>query len=396
MVSDLVNLERIIPLNLSQVKRLYDHREIVLNEAVTLVNNWRYNDMWLCFKREDLSTKKVDYVYSKASKRGNDVYRWRVKNRHKVILDFCEENSDINYVISDDDLGFSSSVLKFTLTADPKRFNLRDFNRSECSYYLDLFIKRLRNKYHLVLVSPARSFEVSENGYLHVNVIVYFPKMKFPIYLHKSKKTKDNYSWRLRDYPLKNEISAMWECGFVDIRAVSDTHDLLEYCLKYHIKYFNKPEYKKKQSFTLSVLSLYNKRSISIPDKFVKPIISYSCSLKGFVDYRLDKYMHNSLNSDVKNYAFSFICIKNEFDIDFKPDLWHFVDSRPPDLVDLDLCFNVYSDMFEFIPSPELLVCDDGWRHPLNSSSLRITKCPKHRLLGNSLRYRHLREQYEH
>jgi hypothetical protein len=258
--SDLGFDEGFIPFGLGSVRRLYRTRRISFSSSVDLITRWRDNTSYLCFKRQDLKDDNVDYVHMKASKRGNDVYRWRVYCRHKDILDFCQDNEDFKY-IRDSDNGFVSNVLKFTLTVSEKDFDFNDFNKNLCSRFYDKFRKRVENNFGSIDIS--RSYEVSENGLLHVNVVIVFQDQDFPVYRHVSK-IDGSVSWRLRDRSLKNKFNDLWDPGFVDVRSVLDNHDLLEYVLKYHIKYFTKPDCRRKQELTLSVLSLFNKRCCSM------------------------------------------------------------------------------------------------------------------------------------
>ncbi|GAI40306.1 unnamed protein product, partial [marine sediment metagenome] len=245
-----------------------------------LKEHWE-TDGYLYFEydKDDGST---GYLKSKASIRGNNVYRARVWNRHRDLLTFCEVNKGISYIIPDDH-GHHANILKFVLTVNPGGWNRDDFNSFYSTYFYDLFIKRIRNEYPGVVV--ARSFEVSTKkarGYLHFNVIAIFPDHEFAIYEHTSRKRKHLNgepikSWRLQYYYEYKALEAgdpgnskeffndMWDCGNVDVRAVTGPGDLAEYCLKYHIKYFTAPEYAKTQDLTLATLSLYDKRAFSFP-----------------------------------------------------------------------------------------------------------------------------------
>jgi hypothetical protein len=295
-----------------------------------------------------------------ASKRGNDYYRYRVYSRHNKIIDFCN-NTKLDYVYRRGSK-FLTKILKFTLTVDISKYDLNNFNKKTCSYEYDLFIKRLKNIDKSVKI--ARSYEVftdKAKGFLHVNVVAFFPNNEFEVYIHKSKKHLTAagdpiYSYRLRTYEDKTKLSDLWRCGFADIRAVEDSNDLIEYCLKYHIKYFSNPYHQKKQFFTLSTLSLFNKRGFSVPDGFVNSILSYS----PVGSVRLDKYMHNSPQSelcgDLSPFNYKFLGILDGY---FDQD-WFFTLADPPP--ELTMLTHFTTSSYIDVPQIALRDTDDGFR----------------------------------
>lgn len=304
----------------------YFSNDCTLDEACHSISLWRNDNIYLCFRGET-PKKEIKYFYQKASKRGNDVYRWRVKNRFKKILDFSEENKDLSFIEKSEDGRFSSHLLKLTLTVNPSNYSLNDFNARICSKELDRQIKRIRNVYPNVKVS--RTYEVftdKAKGFLHVNLMLFFPTYSFLVFLYVNK--RNERSWRLKNLKDKTFFQNSWRCGFVDVRAVSTANDLLEYCLKYHIKYFKNVKAKGNQDLTLSVLTLFNKRAFSIPDSFTNAIISYSHSLSADIDSsRLDTIMHNSLG---ENCSFQFLGVIHESELNFTPEGWFFVRGEPP------------------------------------------------------------------
>jgi hypothetical protein len=327
--------------SVSNARKEYFSNRCSLDEACHSISVWRGNNMYLCFRGET-PNDEVKYYYQKASKRGNDVYRWRVKNRFKKILDFSEENKDLSFIEESKDGYFCSHLKEQTLTVDPGKYSLNDFNSRICSKELDRQIKRIRNVYPDVKVS--RTYEVFTNkakGFLHVN-------------------QKNERLWRLRNYKDKVFFQSSWGCGFVDVRAVSTAQDLLEYCLKYHIKYFKNVKAKGNQDLTLSVLTLFNKRAFSISDSFTDAIISYSHSLGVSGDSsRLDTIMHNSLG---ENCSFQFLGVVHESELNFTPEGWFFVRDEPPP--SLSKYQNPASGQIVTKVYVTLLRKDTGWRMP--------------------------------
>ncbi len=353
--------------SVGNARKEYFSKRCSLDDACHSISIWRDNDMYLCFRGET-SNHEMKYYYQKASKRGNDVYRWRVKNRFRKILDFAEENKGLSFIEKSNDGCYCSHVFKLTLTVNPTRYSLDDFNSQLCSKELDRQIKRIRNIYPDVKVS--RTYEVftdKAKGFLHVNQVFFFPSNSFPVFLYVNKRNKR--SWRLKNHEDKLFFQDSWSCGFVDIRAVSNAQDLLEYCLKYHVKYFKNMRAKGNQDLTLSVLSLFNKRAFSIPDSFTDSIITYAQSL-GVTggSSRLDTVLHNSLDESV---VFQFLGVIRESELDFMPEGWFFVrDDPPPALLKYQdpESGKVVSKVYV-----SLLRRDSGWRMPKRVvSNLRV------------------------
>jgi len=359
----------VLPYPLRSTQRSYFSGRIGFDRAVDSINLRRCIPSFLFYNVDDPEVGRY-CVKSKASFRGNDVYRARVWNRHKELLTFCELNKDISFINWVPDSGFNSSVFKFTLTVDPGGWDRDVYNKFYSQYFYDLFIKRIRNLYPSVVV--ARSTEVSTKrarGYVHFNVVAVFPDDCFPVFLHTSKQVKNCYgeyvkSWRLRDYDMKTFFGDLWDPGFVDVRSVKDTNDLAEYTLKYHLKYFRNDKNRATQDLTLSTLSLYDKRAFSFPREsvargcsdFCETVIDYTVGLdkKQCFFPRLDIICHNSLIDDRKiDFEGFFVDYNDDYD-----DIWYEIVDKPPDSV------NEYENWKGFTGiDVELCSRDDGFRY---------------------------------
>ena len=370
----------LLPISVGFTRSSYFKQDLSFDRACAQIKERWETDSYLYFeydKEEKDGSIDVGYLKSKCSVRGNDVYRARVWNRHKDLLTFCEVNNDISYIIPDDH-GHHSNILKFTLTVDPSGWDRDEFNSFYSSYFYDLFIKRIRNEYPGVVI--ARSFEVSTKkarGYLHFNVIAVFPDHNFDVYEHISKKRNHHdgtpiKSCRLQYYyehkaiedghPRRSKefFNDLWDCGHVDVRAVTNPQDLAEYCLKYHIKYFTSPEYAKTQDLTLATLSLYDKRAFSFPKEsvirgtlgFTETIINYTVGLDQatvFFPSLVHKITHNSLD-------YRFVGFELDFFNEDPDGAWCKTLANPPD----DINPLVHYDKFYFNPSVETICTFDS------------------------------------
>lgn len=388
-----------LPNSVSYTRKGYAEGLLDFNSACARIKVRRSTSSYIFIEKlqEDGSTH---IIKAKTSIRGNDVYRARVWNRHKELLSFCELNSKISYIIPSAAEGFTSNILKFTLTVKPSSWERDEFNSWYSNYFYDLFIKRIRNLYPGVVV--AKSLEVSTKrarGYLHINVVALFPEHDFPVYHHSSRmrvnrKGEPVKTWRLKTYEMKQDFDDMWDCGHVDVRAIDGPHDLAEYTLKYHLKEFTDPQSHETQDLTLSVLSLYDKRCFSFPraseirgtQDFTETVINYTVGLdQGTVFFpRLDIIPHNSLEC---RFLGHFLDVHDNFN----GDLWFEIVDHPPPEIDPSI-FGSYS---LDLPVNTISTFDTGTRMLDGLWIQSSGPCVKHhRLLGNSKKYSDLKELY--
>jgi len=408
-----------LPNSVRYTRKGYAQGLLSFNSACERIKARRYTPSYVFFEitKDDGSTV---IVKSKVAIRGNDVYRARVWNRHKDLLSFCKVNDKISYIVPGASGGHTCNIIKCTLTVKPPSsrgggWDRDEFNSYYSNYFYDLFVKRIRNAFPGVVV--AKTLEVSTKkirGWLHINVILVFPKHSFPVYLHTSKhNTHLNgdpiKSWRLKYYYSHSAINDgkdaniskeffedAWDCGHVDVRAVTSPHDLAEYTLKYHIKEFTDKQSHETQELTFSTLSLYDKRCFSFPKAseirgtkdFTETVIDYTFGLDKdtTVNFdRLDIILHNSLEC-------RFLGHYLDVNDNFNGNLWfEIVDSPPPEI---DTGFlGTYSLGLDAVA---LSTWDTGTRIS-DGNFIRpsfVSSDKSQRLLGNSKKYSHLKETY--
>jgi hypothetical protein len=207
------------------------------------------------------------YVGVKSSKRGNDVYRSRVKRR----LDWLSNMPNVSFFdVSDfyDEKGWRiekpvySQALWLTLTYDTKLCS-----RAEAMQRIgpewNRFLSALRSKYGQV--SVLRSWESSGQGYPHVHACLLFKEARFDVepWLSKDDEKETHLTFRIKN---REEISSLWH-SHVDIQAVSSTRKLFNYMRKYQTKTLMASD-SPKGVRTMSVLWLHRKRSFSVSGDF--------------------------------------------------------------------------------------------------------------------------------
>jgi DNA polymerase I len=275
---------KVLPLNVKEIRKLFLERKIDMFEATNLLTDWRYFPIRSVCKITNLKTNQHHYNYAVLSKRGNKAAVNKLYKNKTIapLLEICEKYDRTIKLIDKDN---QTHFLKITLTVKLSECSVFEWNGKRCAKEVVLFKKRLRARFGQDL-QFARADEVNNNGYIHVNLIVYSPTHKFTVFRHISShpKYRGRVTWRLGenkyDRDLKNQINSMWvdtsiEENNVDIRALEDCHDLIEYALKYQIKFFKNDAPKRKREWTLGVLTLFNKRSISITTQFTEQVVNY-------------------------------------------------------------------------------------------------------------------------
>lgn len=339
------------------------------DSAISYIDSWRITPQFLCFENM-ISNASKHYHYSLCSKRGNAVYRWRVNLKFKGFVSSLESFDKVSLVVNGSH-GNCCRMLMLVATVDPSKYNLREYNLKQCSHFIELFRKRINRLFPGVRI--ARTFESFKNpykgsrGYLHVNFVLLLPR-SIRVFHYHSKKSKVS-TWRLVDRNELDSIKHCWVPGFVDVQAVANGHSLLEYCFKYITKYFFKESCVSDQRFNNSVLTLFRKRSYSLPMSFCSAILGYMGSLVP----RLDNVLHNSaelskilLNGDA-NYRL--VGIFSGEELDFDDSLWIRNSSDPPpnsarvDFYNADMVLPERDII-------ELCVHDVGWRMPVYIKSM--------------------------
>jgi hypothetical protein len=187
----------------------------------------------------------------KCSKRGNDVYWWRVRKRlnsFKGLKDhaFFDPHNNIKL----------ANVLFVTLTYDITISTIReawetigeDFNK---------WIRNLRKKFGSI--SYLRCWEASRRGYPHIHVLMIFHDYEF-----KVKRIKGKYRVQEKEAFEKSYHS------FVDVQAIREIKKGIRYVTKYLTKLKKKNH---TQTLTLALCWLFRKRTFAISGDFHKLIV---------------------------------------------------------------------------------------------------------------------------
>jgi hypothetical protein len=198
------------------------------------------------------------YVGVLCSKRGNDIYRSRVRRR----LDWLSESENVKFFDVKDfstEKQVYSSALWLTLSYDVKKCSRFDAIENIGKEW-NSFISALRQKYGKI--SVLRTWECSEKGYPHIHAILLFKTAKFSVFPFFSEK-EGQFSFRIKE---KDEIASYWH-SHVDVQAVSSTKKLFNYMRKYQTKTLMASD-SPKGCRTMSLLWLFRRRAFSVSGDF--------------------------------------------------------------------------------------------------------------------------------
>ena len=316
------------------VKDAYDFGEIKEEAVLDLFQLWKDDPEYFILKGNktyfvprittddhDLYEIPVDgeiryktvFKFIKASKRGNDVYQYLVKEKLRPL------NQLPDVLFFRDKWGVKSTSLLFiTLTYDGKLSNEENaWDKIGKQYHL--FINNLKKQYGRI--EFFRTWESTKSFYPHVHCLIAFRDNTFQVFKKIDNKGKTKY--RISDAE-KKKISGYWH-SHVDIQGCSNTED----AIKELTKYVSKDLCSKKGNITNSMIWLFNKQAYAISKRFVK-VVSNS-----FADFKIDDVKPTDLiksemcnwNQDVEKWEF--VGILRGCFLGFGKDVW-VVDCEDP------------------------------------------------------------------
>ena len=233
------------------IRSAYFSNFIDTDKVVDLYQKWRDQQEYLWLDGFDIQGEYVKSLFVKCSKRGNDVYKSRLKTKFSFL-----NNLDPIYFFGE--WGRKCTPMIFvTLTVDSKKYDI-DQAWDQISMELHLFESKLRQKYGSFV--KFRVWESHESGFPHAHIVYYFHDKWFQAFKHK-----DKYRITTKH---KDTISNYWSMGNVDVQAVQDTHGAFSEVQKY----ITKNIWSKKGDLTNAMICLHRKQMywISQADPYVK------------------------------------------------------------------------------------------------------------------------------
>lgn len=239
----------------------YSRPELVTFEEVKeLYRMWVGQDENLLFMLErpgDPSWGRK-WIAVKCSKRGNDVYRWRVQGRIDQLRSALQELPIT--------VGTTTNCLFVTLTDNPA-FSCQKDAWEGIGVRWNRFLSNIKKRYGALAF--VRSWESTMNGRPHVHALLIFESALFKTFTREGKV-------RIEE---KDGIARFWDSN-VDVQGARSRENVLAYITKEIVKHVVTND---QDDPTLALLWLFRKRSFSIGGRILRAALT-----------RLDRSMHNS------------------------------------------------------------------------------------------------------
>lgn len=197
--------------------------------------------------------------YGKCAKRGNDVYKHRIKEKFSKL----DNLPPINFTEIFDG---HTPMIFVTLTVDEKKYTL-DEAWDEFPKKFHEFESSLRQDDDFGDFVRLRVWEAHESGYPHCHAAYFFKHRMFLTFQHKRK--KDGKIIHLIQNKYNDRLHHYWKMGIsVDVQAVTDTAGAFSEVKKY----VTKTVFTKKGDLTNAMLCLFRKQQYSISKDFIETI----------------------------------------------------------------------------------------------------------------------------
>ena len=214
----------------SSVAELREWNPDVLSQNFSVLTNeyreWRDDDKYMLFQFRDYDVNMVRYKLVKGSKRGNDVYNFRIREKLRPLLEIIHLPGISGSFLACD-------IKKFSSWSETWDIIVKEWHR---------FLTWLMKRYKGSLYGVIRCFEATKRGYPHIHAILLW-KGANPVYIPKL---------RLFDE---------WK-HFVKINVVRDLGGAIGYILKYMSKTVGGRD--DSMALTPAVLCYHRKQSYSV------------------------------------------------------------------------------------------------------------------------------------
>ena len=199
---------------LSRYQALLSYDNPDLDEIIDNYLAWVSYNEYMVFQGEHIHTGEKRYKAVKCSKRGNDVYNWRLKERFNWVDDVPDATF---FHYKDRSKRHKTRALFVTLTYAR---NLRldqawevigeDYNR---------WVSRVKRRFGGVQI--IRVWEAQQDGFPHIHAIMIFESKEWDAF-------HSNGVWRVQ-----GKASLEWDHGFTDVEALASVRGGIRYVIKY-------------------------------------------------------------------------------------------------------------------------------------------------------------------
>jgi hypothetical protein len=238
-----------------------ESNQISYDEVQELYQTWVNQDEGFVLQLQYGSKHnfKKRTIAVKCAKRGNDVYRYRVNNRLKLLSNALDS---AGIKIS----STRANTIFVTLTTAASGLNIREA-WDNIGKRWNRFLSALKKRYGPL--DHVRAWESTERGYPHVHAEIIFHEAEFNVFEDKEGR------WRIQE---KEDMEELWD-SFIDVQVPKDVQSAKDYILKEIFKHGFSINLGIK---TLAMLWVFHKRAFSL-SRGLDQIMA-----------RLDVEMHNS------------------------------------------------------------------------------------------------------
>lgn len=308
----------------SDIITLYWDKQINDSQLTSKYREWRDTNVYLLLiQKMSPLDQPLKHRLIKASRRGNDVYRYRCRQRFKPTLEICEKHKNEPLIDHNTRTG-TSRFLFITLTWNPS-LCLNDVHDSWRAFptLLNEFYSKLEYEYGAI--SEIRCFETFKNGFPHAHLCVVFQDHNFRThrYVAEHGKNKGKIRYLISDHDNEN-ISEFWFGQHVTIEAIQSYG-----AIPYIIKYITKTQHELNGGSTSAKLWLYDMRSYSISKDFNDSINELQPEFR----VQLDTIMRNSKRITPESYNDSEYMYSRTVNLSKNAQLWSFDVADPPPLI---------------------------------------------------------------
>lgn len=295
-----------------------DDPEYIVMRGTRDVIQERFSDSGTILDSQDLVYPEHVFRFVKASKRGNDVYRYLVNKKLKPLDDI----PDVTFFR--DDWGVKNTNLLFvTLTYDTNRCNETEAWENIGHDY-HLFCNKMKQEYGHI--EWFRTWESTGHYYPHVHVLIAFKDKSFPVLVHTGK--DGHRSFRIPKHE-KDKIASFWHSN-VDVQGVDGTRDAIDELTKY----VTKDLCSDKGNKTNAMICLFGRQSYGITGGFISLIendfsaITEKRNLDDIEPHDLIKDEMCNCNNDF--YKWEFVGVLRGLRLGLSAEVWVTDVKKPP------------------------------------------------------------------
>jgi hypothetical protein len=293
----------------------YLKQNFSVDEIVEKYKEWVSINTYMILSKWNNKKCKNDVFAVKCSKRGNDIYRSRVKSRFVGLSHKAEELEFFNP--KDRNSEKKTQALWTTLTYDTKLCSYKEaWERIGIEF--NAFMAYVRRNFGKV--SCCRVFESFENGYPHIHCILLFQEYTFSAF----RDSKGQFRVQEKDI-----IAQGWHSN-VDVKAMSSLSGGFSYLKKYLLKGIDFENADSKGLKTLALCWIYRKRAFAVSGTFRKALTDLITDLHNSNKIHVQTTLLGEIIPNEKFYLLGFVAGK---DIQIAENTWFTI--LNPDQLDL-------------------------------------------------------------